>query len=256
MLKELTRADWLSILNLPKRRVPLVLLLRGTRNLRHWYRAAQEHFTNVLELGTPNGILDDLFVADIGPYPVAYASVYGAPMASEVVHVFGVLGTRLVIQIGNCGALADELTVGDLFSASEACCGDGASHYYAPGEARVSASLDPRQWISGERSRNVALRRGCIYTTAALLAEGSDDLEAWHRAGCAAVDLETAATFAVARHFGMDRTSLVYVFDNPRRREHILLDDAEKAERRRRGNARMMELVLDLIRAYGAGAHP
>src|SRR5262249_7629465 len=80
MLKELTRADWLSILNLPERRVPLVLLLRGTRNLTRWYRAAQEHFTNVLELGTPNGILDDLFVADLGPYPVAYASVYGAPM--------------------------------------------------------------------------------------------------------------------------------------------------------------------------------
>src|SRR5499426_844204 len=105
MLKELTRADWLSILNLPERRVPLVLLLRGTRNLTRWYRAAQEHFTNVLELGTPNGILDDLFVANLGPHPIAYASVYGAPMASEVTHVFGVLGTRLVVQIGNGGAL-------------------------------------------------------------------------------------------------------------------------------------------------------
>jgi purine-nucleoside phosphorylase len=251
MLKELTRADWLSILNLPERRVPLVLLLRGTRNLRHWYRAAQEHFTNVLELGTPNGVLDDLFVADLGPYPVAYASVYGAPMASEVAHVFGVLGTRLVIQIGNCGALADDLAAGDLFSASEACCGDGASHYYAPGEARVAASLDPREWIPAGRADTAAVRRGRIYTTSALLAEGRDDLEAWHQDGCAAVDLETAATFAVAKHFGMDRTSLVYVFDKPRRNEHILLDDAERAERRRRGNATMVKLVLDLIRAYG-----
>ena len=252
MLKELTRADWLSILSLPERRVPLVLLVRGTRSLAHWYRAAQAHFTNVLELGTPNGILDDLFVADLGPHPVAYASVYGAPMASEVTHVFGLLGTRLVIQIGNCGALADDLATGDLFSASEACCGDGASQYYAPGEARVAASLDPREWIPAGRSGTAAVRRGRIYTTSALLAEGRDDLEAWHRAGCAAVDLETAATFAVAKHFGMDRTSLLYVFDNPRRKDHIFMDDADRAERRRRGNARMMELVLDLIRAYGA----
>lgn len=252
MLKELTRADWLSILNMPARRVPLVLLVRGTRNLTRWYRASQQHFTNVLELGTPNGILDDLFVADLGPYPVAYASVYGASMASEVVHVFGVLGTRLVIQIGNCGALADEMAAGDLFSASEACCGDGASHYYVPGEPRIEASLDPREWIAVDGAGHTPFHRGCIYTTAALLAEGRDDLETWHRAGYAAVDLETAATFAVARHFGMDRTSLVYVFDNPRRREHILLDDAERAERRRRGNALVMERVLDLIRAYGA----
>ena len=252
MLKELTRSDWLSILSIPERRIPLVLLVRGTRSLKHWHRVSQQHFTNVLELGTPNGILDDVFVADLGPYPVAYASVYGAPMASEVVHVFGVLGTRLVIQIGNCGALADEMAAGDLFSASEACCGDGTSHYYAPGEARVSASLDPRELIGDRLSQTRPLHRGLIYTTSALLAEGTDDLESWHRAGCAAVDLETAATFAVAKHFGMDRTSLLYVFDNPRRREHIFLDDAEKAERRSRGNAQMMELVLDLIRAYGA----
>ena len=252
MLKELTRADWLSILNIPQRRIPLALLVRGTRSLKHWYRLTQEHFTNVLELGTPNSILDDLFVADLGSYPVAYASVYGAAMACDVAHVFGVLGTRLVVQLGNCGALADEMVTGDLFSASEARCGDGASQYYAPGETIVSASLDPREWVSGERMKAVALHRGRIYTTSALLAEGQDDLEAWHHAGCAAVDLETAATFAVAKYFGMDRTALLYVFDNPRRKEHIFLDDAEKAERRRLGNARMMELVLDLIRAYGA----
>ena len=59
MLKELTRADWLSILSIPEPRVPLVLLVRGTRNLKHWHRPSQRHFTNVLELGTPNGILDD-----------------------------------------------------------------------------------------------------------------------------------------------------------------------------------------------------
>ena len=252
MLKELTRTDWLTILNIPERRVPLVLLVRGTRSLKHWNRLDQRRFTNVLELGTPNGILDDLFVADLGPYPVAYASVYGAPMASEVVHVFGVLGTRLVIQIGNCGGLADGMATGDLFSASEAYCGDGASHYYTPGEARVSASLDPREWISDESPKNVTLHRGCIYTTSALLAEGTDELESWHRAGCAAVDLETAATFAVAKHFGMDRTSLLYVFDNPRRKESMLLDDAEKAERRSKGNALMMELALDMTRTYGS----
>jgi uridine phosphorylase len=254
MLKELTRADWLSILKIPEGRTPLVLLVRGTRSLEHWYRLSKQHFTNVLDLGTPNSILDQLFVADLGPYPVAYASVYGAPMAADVVHVFGVLGTRLVVQIGNCGGLADEMTAGDLFSASEARCGDGASQYYTPGEARVAASLDPREWISTERATAAPLHRGCIYTTSALLAEGMDDLDRWHRAGCAAVDLETAATFAVAKHFGMDCASLLYVFDNPRRKEHIFLDDADKAERRRKGNALMMELVLDLIRTYSAKA--
>jgi hypothetical protein len=33
---------------------------------------------------------------------VGFACVYGAPMASEIVHIVGVLGTRAVIQTGNC----------------------------------------------------------------------------------------------------------------------------------------------------------
>jgi purine-nucleoside phosphorylase len=252
MLKELTRQDWLSILNIPQCRIPLALLVRGTRNFRYWYRLTQEHFTNVLEVGTPNGVLDDLFVAELGPYPVAYASVYGAPMASEIVHVFGVLGTRLVIQVGNCGALADEMVAGDLFSASAAYCGEGASQYYTPGETKVSASLDVREWISSEALKSVKLHQGCIYTTSALFAEGVDDIENWYRSGCSAVDLETAATFAVAKYFGMDRVSIAYAFDNPRQKEHILLNDAEKAERRSNGNRLMMELALDVIRTYAS----
>jgi hypothetical protein len=34
MLRELSRADWLGILNLPESRIPAVLLVRGTRNFR------------------------------------------------------------------------------------------------------------------------------------------------------------------------------------------------------------------------------
>lgn len=37
MLRELTRDDWLRILDLPLERVPRALILRGTRNLRHQY---------------------------------------------------------------------------------------------------------------------------------------------------------------------------------------------------------------------------
>ena len=230
----------------------MALLLRGTRNLRHWYQCAQQYFTNVLHVGSPNGVVDDLLLADLGAYPVAYASTYGAPMASEIVHVCGVLGTRLVVQIGNCGALADDLAAGDLFSASEASCGDGAPQYYLPGAATVAASIDPREWVSSEILKTAHVRRGRIYTTSALFAEGAEDLDAWHQSGCSAVDLETAATFAVAEYFGMDRTSLLYVFDNPRQKAHLLLDDADKAERRRQGNDVMIDLALDVIRTYAS----
>ena len=64
MLKELTKADWLKILALPEPRVPSVLIVRGTRNFRARYRAMRPCFDDVLDLGTPNGILEDVLVGD------------------------------------------------------------------------------------------------------------------------------------------------------------------------------------------------
>ncbi|MFQ6616144.1 MAG: hypothetical protein ACE5HZ_05165 [Fidelibacterota bacterium] len=252
MLKDLTRDEWLSLLSIPEGRIPKALILRGTRNLRQYYHQAQPHFTNILEVQTPNGILEDVLIGDLDGSPVAYASVYGAPMASEVVHLFGVLGTSLVVQTGNCGALADGLRVGDLFAATEAYCGEGASQYYEPGETTVTASLNLREWMDAGWVRKVELRTGAMYTTSALFAEGIEEIEAWFRAGFSAVDMETASTFAVAKYFNMDRISIHYAFDNPRQREHILLDNAQKKELWAAGNKRMMELVLAVVKKYSS----
>jgi purine-nucleoside phosphorylase len=87
---------------------------------------------------------------------------------------------------------------------------------------------------------------GTIYTIAALLAEGEADIEQWYQQGFSAVDMETATTFAVAEYFGMDRIALLYVFDNPRRREHILLTDVEKDSKRERGNQVVREWAFAL----------
>jgi purine-nucleoside phosphorylase/ribosomal protein S18 acetylase RimI-like enzyme len=252
MLKELTKADWLNILGLPVSRVPAALIVRGTRNFRSKYRAMQPHFENVVELGTPNGILEDVLVGDVAGRPVGFACVYGAPMASEVVHVFGVLGTRAVIQVGNCGALADDFGAGDLFLAERAYCGEGAARYYkADGEwVAASANLLRSRALVGLGAGEC--RSGAIYTTAALFAEGEADIERWAAEGFSAVDLETAATYAVAEHFGMDRVALLYGFDNPRRREHLLLSDAEKDVRRAAANERMIRLALDLAAELSA----
>jgi purine-nucleoside phosphorylase len=204
------------------------------------------YFDNVLEVGTPNGIIEDVLIGDVAGRPVGFACVYGASMASEVVHIFGVLGTRAVIQIGNCGALADGFGAGDLFVADRAYCGEGAARYYKSDGEWVAASAN--LLCSGTLSRlpSEECRRGAIYTTAALFAEGEADIERWFQEGFAAVDMETATTYAVAEHFGMDRVSILYGFDNPRRREHILLSDKEKDVRRAVANDRMRQIALDL----------
>jgi purine-nucleoside phosphorylase/predicted N-acetyltransferase YhbS len=246
MLKELTKADWLNILNLPESRIPNVLIVRGTRNFRSNYRAMLPYFDNVLDVGTPNGIIEDVLIGDVRGQPVGFACVYGSSMASEIVHIFGVLGTRTVIQIGNCGALADGFAAGDLFVAERAYCGEGAAQYYKPNVKWVTASAELLQSRMLSALRREEYRTGAIYTTGALFAEGMDDVDRWFREGFAAVDMETAATFAVADSFGMKRISLLYAFDNPRQKEHLLLSDKDKDVRRAAANDRMRNLALGL----------
>ncbi|MFO0965236.1 MAG: hypothetical protein U0793_06580 [Gemmataceae bacterium] len=253
MLRDLTRSDWLSILGIPAERVPAVLILRGTRNLLRRYEAMLPFFDDVLEVGAPNGIFEDVLIGRVGGVDVGYASVYGASMASEITHVFGVLGTTAVIQIGNCGGLANELQAGDLFVAEAAFCGEGAAQYYKSDGPWVQASADLTQRIGKACVEQAAgpPKRGKIFTTAALLAESATDLERWAADGFGAVDMETATTFAVAEHFGMKRAALLYVFDNPRRREHLLLTDAEKDVRREAANEAVIRLALRVAGAVG-----
>jgi len=167
-------------------------------------------------------------------------------MASEIVHLFGVLGARLVLQIGTCGGIADGLRAGDLFAADEAYCGEGASQYYKREGKRVRATVTFSDMPSAER-RGLSLVCGKIYSTSALFAEGREDIDNWARQGFSAVDMETAATFAVAEHFGMDRGSLLAVFDNPGGEEHILATDARKDARRAAAQEAMVDMAVSVI---------
>ena len=74
------------------------------------------------------------------------------------------------------------------------------------------------------------------------LAEGLAEVDAWHDAGYIAVDMETASAFAVAEHFGMARAAILSAYDNPRRGEHLLLDEAHKSAARAAGEAAALEL--------------
>lgn len=117
----------------------------------------------------------------------------------------------------------------------------------------VTASIGADRWRSLPAAELAPLRCGRIYSTAALLAEGDAELTAWHADGFAAVDMETAATFAVAEHFGMDRGSILFVFDNPRRQDHMLLLDDDKLKRRDRANRQMIDFALAMVRQHAAG---
>ena len=246
MLRELTKVDWLTMLDIPADRVPEALILRGTRNLQVQYDRHRGLFENVLDVGSPNVLIEQVLIGERNGRTIAYASVYGAPMASEIVHLFGVLGTRLVLQTGCCGAWGDDVRAGDFFVPTRACCGEGASQYYRePSDDGVcTPTLDVSSFVRG---LPIPVHTGGIFTTSALFAEGTDELTLWRDDGWDAVDMETATTFAVAKHFGMEAASLLFVFDNPLHVGDIVHTNDELDDRRKRGDDAMVDTAFDII---------
>lgn len=251
MLKDLNRDEWLGFLALDAARIPPVLVLRGTRNLRRNYDRYRVHFEDVQEIGSPNALFEDVFIGYRNAIAVGYASVYGPAMASEITHVFGVLGTRLVIQTGVCGALEDGIEAGDLVIATHARCAEGAAECYLPGAPTVDASPELVAAVMADETVAVARHAGPVWTTPALLAEGQAEIDQWHGEGYIAADMETATTFAVAEYFGMRRLSILSVFDNPRQGAHLGLTEAHKDEARAAGEQAMFTLLFDSIERHG-----
>ena len=223
------------------------MLLRGTRNLKTNYEKHKVYFEDIIEIGTPNGIFEDVLIGTHKGKTVGYASVYGDAMASEITHLFGVLGTSQVIQTGCCGALADNILPGDIICATSVHCGEGSAQYYVPNGSEIKASKELLDLISEMNINSVHIHRGNIWTTSALLAEGAEDVQRWHDQGYIAVDMETASTFAVAQYFGMKKISMLFAFDNPRHGEHIFITDVEKGERRMIGEKTMIDTALSII---------
>lgn len=243
MLKDLTKHDWLEMLSLTEDEVPHTLILRGTRNLNEKFEKHKKYFKNVRELVFPNGIFENIFIGDLNGDPVAFATVYGAPMASEVVHLFGVLGTSLVIHTGCCGGLHVSLRTGDIFIANEAYIGEGASQYYNRNKQIIQSYVDQTLNFDG-------IKTGRIFTTSALLAEGKEDIQAWADLGCMTVDMETSAVFATAEFFNMERTSILFVFDNPSNEDHLFVENGDKTQLYTQGQNRILEITWSMTERH------
>jgi hypothetical protein len=70
MLRDLTKRDWQEMLGLSDEQIPQALMLRGTRNLRHQYDRHRCYFDDVIPIGLPNGIVQDVLVGRLGGHRV------------------------------------------------------------------------------------------------------------------------------------------------------------------------------------------
>ena len=133
----------------------------------------------------------------------------GGPSAAIVVEELIGLGARRLVRIGTCGALAGDLELGALLAVETALAGDGTSAALgADGELHSDPELLERLATAGARPVTVA-------STDLFYDPREATIAAWANQGAAAVEMETATLFAVARLRGVAAACVVGVTDVP-----------------------------------------
>jgi DeoD family purine-nucleoside phosphorylase len=131
----------------------------------------------------------------------------GGPSAAIVVEELIGLGARVLLRIGTCGALTDDLALGELVAVEAALAEDGTSRALgASGRAEPDAELTRR--LGDSATPAVVVSTDVFYET-------RDGIQQrWVEQGARAVEMEAAALFTVAaRHEGVRAACLLAVTD-------------------------------------------
>ncbi|MDE3043952.1 MAG: nucleoside phosphorylase [Acidobacteriota bacterium] len=171
---------------------------------------------------------------------------FGAPGAAIVLEELIAFGATRFINLGYAGALASEVSFGDLVLCTRALRDEGVSHHYvAPARyahpsPALSASLADTLTAHGR-----AFVRGSNWTVDALYRETREEAEGYRDEGVVSVDMEAAALFAIAETYGVDVASLFAISD------HLLAGDSWKMthdwSRVRQGLAHGLDAAIETL---------
>ena len=165
----------------------------------------------------------------------------GGPSAAIVAGELLDLGARTLVRIGTCGALAPQLSLGQLLIAVDAIADDGTSQ--ALGAAKRVAA-DPGLVARLEAAADGNVAAGTVASTDLFYDPSGRAEQRWLADGALAVEMEAAALFALAARRGCEAAALLLVTDLllPRRRR---IDP----ESLREGEYRLGALAARAVRA-------
>jgi uridine phosphorylase len=133
----------------------------------------------------------------------------GGPSAAIVTEELIALGARRLVRIGTCGALVDDLELGELVAAQAVLPADGAS---AALGANGSLGSDPEML---ERLLAAGARPGTVVSTDLFYDPRAGEADAWLQRGASVVEMEAATILAVAARREVPAACVLAVTDVP-----------------------------------------
>ena len=124
-------------------------------------------------------------------------------------------GIQNIIRIGTCGALDENIKVGDLFIVDEVIRGDGVTPYYVDKSFKTAADKKISDTLyEVAKGMGLNIHRGVAWTTDALLRETREIVEAKRKEGAKVVDMVSSTLLTIAQTYKIKAGSILAVSDN------------------------------------------
>ncbi len=123
--------------------------------------------------------------------------------------------TGHIIRTGSCGALQEDVSVGDLVVVTGSVRGEGTTPYYVPSNfSTVSDIKVTNALIEAIEKAGIKYHLGTVWTTDALLKETREQVEKMRGLKVKAVDMVSASLLTVAQLYEVKAGSVLAVSDN------------------------------------------
>ncbi len=121
-----------------------------------------------------------------------------------------------MIRIGSCGALQEDIKIGDVVVADSALRGEGVTPYYVDKDFQPEADQDMTQVLIDESKKNPLhkVHVGKVWSTDAILRETKDHVNNAIDRGAVAVDMVSSVFLTLANMYKIKASVILAVSDN------------------------------------------
>lgn len=120
-----------------------------------------------------------------------------------------------IIRLGSCGAMRDDIKIGDLILATGSIRGEGVTPYYVSNDFQTKP--DPEVTAALEKAAaqlEAGLHKGLVWSTDALLRETKELVDGKAEAGAIVVDMVTSTLLTIAQLNRVRAAAILAVSDN------------------------------------------
>ncbi len=120
-----------------------------------------------------------------------------------------------MIRIGSCGALREDIRIGDLIVADSALRGEGVTPYYVNESFQPAADKDLTKMMEGvAKAAGQKVHTGKVWSTDAILRETKEHVGKAMSKGAIAVDMVTSVFLTICELYKIKATVILAVSDN------------------------------------------